>query len=108
MVRIWRQIYAIKAKKAPSRCNRNHQADLTAEQSVNSNPFSMVVEEEGKQVKPKRSHEMPVDAEAFEPYDVAAVNGAIQYAYSIDYQVYKPECKVQDVHGDQCPKVPTT
>ena len=108
MVRIWRQIYAINGKKAPSEGNRNQTMRCPRQEMPDSSLPLVVVEEEGEQVKPKCSHEMPVDAEGFKPHHVSAMNHPLVNSYSIYNQVDESKCQVQNVHRDQGPQVAAT
>ena len=70
-----------------------------------SSPPLVVVEEEGEQVKPKCSHEVPIDAEGLKPHNVSTVNCPLVNSYSIYNQVDEAKCQVQNVHRYQGPQV---
>ena len=68
----------------------------------------MQEEQEGKEVQPKQSQEVPVDSRRLESDGVALMDDASEDADAIDHQVNEPKHQVQDVDHDQGPDVSAT
>lgn len=82
MTTIWRQIYAMKSNQPTFLAYSE-----TIKIAIRSNGGSLSVEEEQKceQIQPQRPHEMPVNAQGFEPYYIPAVDDSHSYPNAVHH-----------------------